>query len=68
MSKIKETFAALTRPRSLGILVFTGVPAIVGGGLIFWATGRSYSLVIPYELILYSVSLVIAAKVGDLEH
>ncbi|MBI9075742.1 MAG: hypothetical protein JEZ02_10055 [Desulfatibacillum sp.] len=65
---MKKFLAAITRPRALGILIVTGVPAIVGGGLIWWASGHSYSLVFPYEIILYTVSVIVASKAGDLEH
>ncbi len=68
MDKIKNFFQALTRPRSLGILVVTGVPAIVGGGLIFAATGDKYPLVVVYEIVLYATALFVASKASDLEH
>jgi hypothetical protein len=38
-------------PRKLGILVFTGVPAIIGGGIVYHFFG-SYFQVIIYEVIL----------------
>jgi hypothetical protein len=38
-------------PRKLGILVFTGVPAIIGGGIVYHFFG-SYTPVIVYETIL----------------
>ena len=37
--------------RNLGILVFCGVPAIVGGGIIYWLAG-SYVPVAIYESLL----------------
>ena len=64
----KSFFERITRPRALGVLIFTGVPAIIGGGLIWWATGHSYKLVVPYEIVLYLISMSIAAKAPDLEH
>ncbi len=38
--------------RKLGILVFCGVPAIIGGGIVYALAG-SYMPVIMYEIILY---------------
>lgn len=37
--------------RKLGILVFCGVPAIIGGGILF-AIFHSYTPVIVYEALL----------------
>jgi hypothetical protein len=37
--------------RRLGILVFCGVPVIIGGGIIYWLTG-SYVPVAIYEALL----------------
>jgi hypothetical protein len=37
--------------RRLGILVFCGVPAIIGGGIIYWLTG-SYTPVAIYLALL----------------
>jgi len=41
--------------RRLGILVFTAVPAIIGGGIIYWAAG-SYVPVAVYEMLLLLVA------------
>ena len=38
--------------RKLGILVFFGVPAIIGGGIVYALAG-SYVPVAVYEIILY---------------
>ncbi len=38
--------------RKLGILVFSGVPAIVGGGILYAIFGGSYVPVVIYEIIL----------------
>ena len=43
-------------PRKLGILVFTGVPAIIGGGIVYHFFG-SYTPVIIYEAILILAAL-----------
>ena len=39
-------------PRKLGILVFFGVPAIVGGGIVYDLFNASYPHVFFYEAIL----------------
>jgi hypothetical protein len=41
--------------RKLGILVFCGVPAIVGGGIVYSAT-HSYPAVAVFEVILVLVA------------
>ena len=38
--------------RKLGILVFCGVPAIIGGGIVYGIAG-SYVPVAVYEILLY---------------
>lgn len=38
--------------RKLGIMVFCGVPAIVGGGIVYALTGGAYEIVFIYEVIL----------------
>ncbi len=38
--------------RKLGILVFCGVPAIIGGGIIYALTGSDYTAVFIYETLL----------------
>ena len=43
-------------PRKIGILVFTGVPAIIGGGIIYHFFG-SYIPVAVYEILLYMAAL-----------
>ena len=39
--------------RRLGTLVFFGVPAIIGGGVIYALTHGDYTAVAIYEVILY---------------
>ena len=39
--------------RKLGIIVFFGVPAIIGGGIVWWATHGNYIAVGIYEVLLY---------------
>ena len=43
-------------PRKIGILIFTAVPAIVGGGIIYHFFG-SYIPVTVYEIILIMAAL-----------
>jgi len=41
--------------RKLGILVFFGVPAIIGGGIIYWLT-YSYPIMFTYQAILVLIA------------
>ena len=43
-------------PRKLGVLIYTAVPAIIGGGIIFHFFG-SYTQVIIFEILLLLVAL-----------
>mgnify|MGYP006961676795 CR=1 FL=1 len=47
--------------RKLGMLVFCGVPAIIGGGIVF-AIFDSYIPVLIYEILLYFASGVMISK------
>lgn len=47
--------------RKLGILVFSGVPAIIGGGIIYGLAG-SYVPVAVYEISLYLVVGALISK------
>ena len=47
--------------RKLGILVFFGVPAIIGGGIVYGAAGN-YIAVAVYEIILYIIAGAIISK------
>jgi len=38
--------------RKLGTLVFFGVPAIIGGGIVYALFGGSYAAVSVYEIVL----------------
>ena len=42
--------------RKLGILVFFGVPAIIGGGITYHLFGGSYVPVFIYETLLISIA------------
>lgn len=47
--------------RKLGILVFFGVPAIIGGGIVFGAL-ESWAAVTIYEIVLYTIAGAIISK------
>ena len=47
--------------RSLGILIFFGVPGIIGGG-IFYALFGGYTAVIIYEILMLFVAGACAVK------
>ena len=47
--------------RKLGILVFCGVPAIIGGGIVYAVFG-SYVAVLVYEVILLLAAGAFASK------
>jgi len=51
----------MTVPRKLGILVFFGVPAIIGGGIVYHFTG-SYFPVFIWETILLLTAGAFVAK------
>ena len=42
--------------RKLGILVFFGVPAIIGGGIVYSIFGGSFVPVIVYEIMLLFIA------------
>ncbi len=48
-------------PRKLGILIYSMVPAIVGGGIVFHFFG-SYTQVIIYEILLAFATLGLIRK------
>tara|TARA_B100000614_G_scaffold257165_1_gene276949 strand:- start:699 stop:875 length:177 start_codon:yes stop_codon:yes gene_type:complete len=48
-------------PRKLGIMIYTAVPAIVGGGIIFHFFG-DWTQVIIYEGLLYMAALGIVSR------
>lgn len=47
--------------RKLGILVFFGVPAIIGGGILY-GTFHSYVPVCVYEVLLYLTAGAIISR------
>jgi len=48
--------------RRLGTLVFFGVPAIVGGGIVYATTHGNYAAVAVYEVILYVLAGALVSK------
>ncbi len=48
-------------PRKLGMLVFCGVPAIIGGGIVYALFG-SYAPVAVYELLLITAAGGLVAR------
>lgn len=47
--------------RKLGILVFCGVPAIIGGGICYAVFG-SYTPVVVYEILLLLVACALISR------
>ena len=47
--------------RKLGILVFCGVPAIIGGGIVYAIFGR-FAPVFVYEILLLFIAGVVVTK------
>jgi len=48
--------------RKIGILVFFGVPAIVGGGIVYALFGHDYTPVVIYETLLMFVAGAFVSK------
>jgi hypothetical protein len=46
----------------LAVFIFTMVPAIIGGGIIYKYTGETYTWVAVYEVILYALALLFITK------
>ena len=49
--------------RKLGILVFCGVPAIIGGGILYALFGHSFTPVIIYETLLMLTAGAFLSKI-----
>lgn len=47
--------------RKLGIMIFTGVPAIMGGGIV-WAATHSWIGIGIFEALLYAGALYLISK------
>jgi len=52
----------MSASRKLGILVFFGVPAIIGGGIAYSMFHGDYIPVLIYEVVLLSVAGVFLSK------
>jgi hypothetical protein len=48
--------------RRLGTLVVFGVPAVIGGGIVYAITGGNYTAVSAYEILLIFVAIGFVAK------
>ncbi len=51
----------MTLSRKLGILILFGIPAIVGGGVVY-GVFRGYPAVAVYEVLLYITAAAIVRK------
>ena len=51
-ARLNEQEIDMTISRKLGIMVFCGVPAVIGGGIIYALFGHSFTPVIIYEALL----------------
>lgn len=49
-------------PRKIGTIVFGGVPAIIGGGIVYAVFGHSVAAVAAYELTLFLVAGAFLSK------
>ncbi len=52
----------MTISRKIGTLVFCGVPAIIGGGIVYAIFGHSVAAVGAYELMLLLVAGAFLSK------
>lgn len=50
-------------PWRLGMLILTGVPGIVGGGLV-WSIAENWTAVLVYEILLLCVMGAVIIKGG----
>ena len=48
--------------RRLGILVVFGVPAVIGGGIVYALAGDNYVSVFAYEILLIFAAIGFAAR------
>lgn len=49
--------------RKMGILVFCGVPAVIGGGILYALFGHSFTPVIIYEALLLLTAGAFLSKI-----
>jgi hypothetical protein len=52
----------MTIPRKLGILIFFGVPIIIGGGIVYHLSGGSYTAVGIFEAVLLAAAGGLVSK------
>ena len=60
--KLKRRLHSMNISRRLGTLVVFGVPAIIGGGIVYALTGQNYVSVFAYEILLIFVAIGFAGK------
>lgn len=48
--------------RKLGMLVFCGVPAIIGGGIVYHFTGSLQAIFIYEAILLVAIGAIFAAR------
>jgi len=51
--------------QKIAVMIVTGVPAIIGGGIIYQLTDHTYTLVAVYEVLLIAIMSFVAIKVVD---
>jgi len=57
----EEESDTMDMTQKLGILIFTGVPAIMGGGIVYGLT-HGFTPVIVYEVLLYLAVIAFCLK------
>jgi len=62
MSLLNQMRCKMSVSRRLGILVFFGMPAIVGGGIVYAITHGNYTAVAVYEVVLYVLAGALVSK------
>ena len=62
MSFLNQMRWKMSVSRRLGTLVFFGVPAIIGGGIIYTITHGNYTAVAVYEVILYVLAGALVSR------
>jgi len=53
-AQTKEAFATMDKAQKVGIMIFSGVPAIMGGGIVFALFGHAVLPVVIYETLLFA--------------
>ncbi|WP_300674524.1 hypothetical protein [Desulfoluna sp.] len=52
----------MDKPQKTGIMIFSGVPAIMGGGIVFALFGHAMLPVVIYETLLFAGVIHILRK------